>query len=366
MKITFLLPTYPWKPLGGFRTVYEHANNLVDSGHEVVIVHTPVNPKLEPSAPVYNKLKRKAGYFRNLLLYGKVRMFPPEIKWQAIDTRIKMLYVPHPTSRYIPDSDVVFATFWPTAEYVAGYPSDKGRKFYFVQDFFPFLGTQEKIETSWKLPLKKIAISTWLYELAIQSGVKKEDIIVAPCGIDLKRFKCTNSIVKRPKKIGMFYSTAPYKVPEDGLKAIEMVKTQYPDVEIVFYGPQRKPAGIPHYIRYYSNIPEGELIELYNDCSLFLSSSIAEGFALPPAEAMACGCAVVATDSGGIREYAHHGMNALISPPRDPDELAKNLIHLLQNDAMRIELANRGQERIKEFTWKHSTDILMNFIKNNL
>lgn len=365
MKITFLLPAYPWKPLGGLRTVYEHANNLVDSGHTVNIVHTPVNPKLEPSSPVYDKLRRKAGYVRNLLLYGKVRMFPPDIQWQAIDKRIKMLYVPHPAARYVPDSDVVIATFWPTAEYVADYPSGKGKKFYFVQDFYPYLGTRESIESSWKLPLKKIAISTWLYGLALQSGVKKEDIIVAPCGIDLKRFTCTNDIVKRPRKIGMFYSTVAYKAPEDGLKAIEIVKAQYPDVEVVFYGPQRRPAGIPHSLQYYSNIPEAELIELYNGCSLFLSSSIAEGFALPPAEAMACGCAVVATDSGGIREYARHEVNALISPPRDPDALAKNLIRLLQNDTMRIELAKRGQELIQEFTWKHSTDILMNFIIKN-
>ena len=366
MKITFLLPTYPWKPLGGLRTVYEHANNLVGSGHTVMIVHTPVNPNLEPSSPVYDKLRRRAGNFRNLLLYGKVRVFPPDIHWQAIDKRINMLYAPKPLARYIPDSDVVFATFWPTAAYVADYPSGKGRKFYFVQDFYPYLGTRANIEASWKLPLKKIAISTWLYELAIQSGVKKEDIVVAPCGIDLQRYQCTNDIVKRPKKIGMFYSTAAYKAPEDGLKAIEIVKAQFPDAEIVFYGPLKRPAGIPRSFRYYGNIPEAELVELYNSCSLFLSSSLAEGFALPPAEAMACGCAVVATDSGGIREYARHEVNALISRPRDPDALAKNLIRLLQNDTMRIELAKKGQERIKEFTWKHSTDILMDFIKLNV
>jgi len=65
---------------------------------------------------------------------------------------------------------------------------------------------------------------------------------------------------------------------------------------------------------------------------------------------MACGCGVVATDSGGIREYAEHEKTALLSPPRDPEALAKNLLCLLEDDNLRIQLAEAGHKHIQEFT----------------
>ena len=50
-----------------------------------------------------------------------------------------------------------------------------------------------------------------------------------------------------------------------------------------------------------------------------------EGMPLPPLEAMACGCAVVVTDNGGINEYIKDGVNGLICPIRDSDCLALKL-----------------------------------------
>ena len=111
-----------------------------------------------------------------------------------------------------------------------------------------------------------------------------------------------------------------------------------------------------------TNVSEGKLVQIYNSVSIFLSSSLAEGFALPPAEALACGCAVVATDSGGIREYAEHGKTALLSPPGHPEALAQNLLRVLEDDGLRMQLAKQGHEKIKEFTWERSTDLLEKFL----
>ena len=47
MKITFILPAYPYHPIGCFRIVYLYANFLVKRGHDVTVVHAfkrgPVN-----------------------------------------------------------------------------------------------------------------------------------------------------------------------------------------------------------------------------------------------------------------------------------------------------------------------------------
>lgn len=357
MKVTFILPGYPWKPVGGYRVVYEYANRLVARGHDVAVVHSRRLPNWEPPPPpnLYRCLRRKAGQLRNLILR-------PKVTWQPIDWRVRMLYVPEPTPRWVPDADVVFATAWQTAELVVKFPPEKGKKFYLVQDFDSYFGPKERLERTWREPMKKVTVSFWLYNKVLQTGVPRDEVVCIPNGIDHGRFRLINDIATRPKRIAMMYSPASYKAPEDGLRALEICKKEYKHLQAIVFGPVSKPKGLPSWIDYRANVPEEQLIHIYNSSSIFLSSSIAEGFAFPPAEAMACGCAVVATDSGGIREYAEHEKTALLSPPKDPEALAINLLRLLRDDELRILLAKEGYERIRRFTWERSTDLLEQFL----
>lgn len=63
-----------------------------------------------------------------------------------------------------------------------------------------------------------------------------------------------------------------------------------------------------------------DIPELMSGADLFLLSSVAEGFGLVVAEAMACECVVIATDSGGVREVL--GDCGFLVPSRDPDAFA--------------------------------------------
>ncbi len=135
---------------------------------------------------------------------------------------------------------------------------------------------------------------------------------------------------------------------------------------VVFGQRDRKPRNIPSWASYQGNASEKSLIAIYNSSSIFVCSSLAEGFALPPAEAMACGCAVVSTDCGGIREFAEHEVTAFLSPPRDPAVLARNLIRVLDDDALCVRLAEAGNRGIRQFTWERSTDQLERFIQGQV
>ncbi len=357
MKITFILPAYPWKPMGGFRVIYEYANHLVARGHDVTVLHSSILPNrvLPSPANLYHWLRRKAGYFINLLVYLTLT---PKVKWQPIDKRVKMLYVPEPIEKYVPDADAVFATLWLTAKLVLEYPRSKGKKFYLVQDFYPYMGDKFQIEKTWRFPIKKVTVSSWLYKIVIDSGISKNDVIAIPNGIDTKRFCLQNDIIDRPKRIAMMYSTQSYKAPDDGIKAIEFAKEKYKNIQAICFGAGSRPKHLPRWIEYAKNVSEKKLVEIYNFSSIFLSSSLSEGFAFPPAEAMACGCAVVATDSGGIREYAEYEKTALLSPPGNQEAIAKNLLRVLENDILRIRIAKAGYQRIQEFTWEKSTYLL--------
>jgi L-malate glycosyltransferase len=144
---------------------------------------------------------------------------------------------------------------------------------------------------------------------------------------------------------------------------LSIVKSRYPGLRAILFGTPRRPESIPAWIHYCGNPSPSELIGwIYNGSSIFVCASWAEGFALPPAEAMACGCAVATTDCGGVREFAEHEVTALLSPPRDPEALARNILHLLEDDGLRQQLAHAGHRRIQSFTWERSTDQLEQFI----
>ena len=74
--------------------------------------------------------------------------------------------------------------------------------------------------------------------------------------------------------------------------------------------------------------------------------SLYEGFAAPPLEAMACGCAVAAADAGGIPETV--GEAAVLFDPLDPEAMAEAI---LETDERRAELRELGLARAAGFTW---------------
>ena len=359
MRITFVLPDFPRVPMGGYRVVYEYANRLAFRGHQVSVVHPRRLVVSRPRNP-YRWVRRTGARFLDAL-------FPPDVEWQAIERRVRMLYVPDLQPRYVPEADAVFATAWQTAEYVAEYPASKGRKFYLVMDFDPWLGPKDRLEATWRKPFEKVTISRWLYERVCSAEGSQRNTINIPIGIDHQRFRLTAAIDTRPKGAAMFFGLGSYKAPGDGIAALEIAKRHYPAMGVTIFGQSnQKPDNVPSWVSYRGTVSERDLIAIYNSSSIFVCSSLAEGFAYPPAEAMACGCAVASTDCGGIREFADHEVTALLSPPRDPEALARNVIRLLDDDELRRRLAVAGHERIQVFTWRRSADQLEQFIRKEI
>jgi len=358
MRINFILPFYSVRPIGGLKVVYEYANQLAARGHDVSVIHPRSMRNIEPVRRPLHKLHNAALDTRN--------RFAPRagLKWQPLDRRVRIVIVPEPTAAHVPDADAVFATAWQTAEYVVKYPIRKGRKFYLVQDFDPWIASKEVLEQTWRWPFLKITISSWLYEKVRAAGCVEPEVINIPIGVSFQQFHLTNDIGNRPKRILMLYSSSPSKGSEIGLKAIAKSREAHPDLQVTLFGPtmRRRPATLPDWASYGGIITNERLRTLYNESRVYVCSSLAEGFALPPAEAMACGCAVAATDCGGIREFAVDGINALLSAPGDADALARNIISLLDDNQLRVRLATAGHQSIREFTWETAASKLEELI----
>jgi glycosyltransferase involved in cell wall biosynthesis len=362
VKINFILPFYSARPIGGLKVAYEYANELIRRGHEVSVVHPRRMKNVEIAAGPLRVLHNAALDTRNL--------FAPRagLKWQPLHEQLRILIVPDPTARNIPDADAVFATAWQTAEYVRDYPPRKGKQFYLVMDFDPWIASKEVLAETWRRPLAKVTISNWLYHKVISAGCIRSEVTNIPIGINFEQFNLRADIGKRARRILMLFSHSPSKGSEIGLSALERVRRTHQDTEVCLFGPttRRRPPNLPAWARFLGNVSNEQLGWLYNESRIYVCSSWAEGFALPPAEAMACGCVVAATDCGGITEFATDGVNALLSPPGDAEALARNIARLLDDDQLRTSLAKTGHDSIQSFTWQAATVKLEEFIKQQI
>lgn len=101
-----------------------------------------------------------------------------------------------------------------------------------------------------------------------------------------------------------------------------------------------------HFIDYVA--PE-DLPSLYSHASLYVFPSLDEGFGLPPLEAMACECPVVASGVASIPEVA--GSAALYIDPTNPEDIAEKIQLALSDEATRKRLVAAGLERVRRFQW---------------
>lgn len=356
MRVTFVLTGRGHKPSGGCKVVYEYANGLVRRGHEVTVVHPA---RLNTDTP-FHKYPEKTLHF---LVRGLDRSYRPD-GWFAVDRCVRVKWVPSLKSRYIPDGDAVIATGWPTAEWVAGYPDKAGRRFYLLQHLEAFGVSEERVLSTWCLNLKKIVIARWLLEVAEELG---EEAVYIPNGLDFKAFGIdTDPEERSPASALMMYHRIYWKGSEDGLEALRMVRERVPELQADLFGIEPPPRGLPEWINYYQNPAQDFLRKLYNRAAVFVGPSWSEGWGLPPAEAMICGCAVAATDNGGHREFAQHGDTALLSPIKDQEALAKNILLLVTDRVLRMRLAKAGSRYIRRFTWDRAVDAFERVLCENV
>lgn len=93
-----------------------------------------------------------------------------------------------------------------------------------------------------------------------------------------------------------------------------------------------------------------ELPVWYRAASACVYPSLFEGFGLPPLEAMACGCPVLASDITSISEVC--GEAALLVNPESTDDLKRQLIRIAQDAPLRDRLRAAGLIRARQFDWQ--------------
>jgi L-malate glycosyltransferase len=336
-------------PAGGFKAVYEYANRLQLSGHQITVIH-PRNLEFQPGLTQFAK---------SYLWQHKIAsQHKPLVPWFEVHPKVSLRLIPDLREQFIPDADAIFATAYDTAFHVSGYTANKGHKFYLLQAYETWQGAEDKVKASWQLPLHKVVISRWLLDIARELG-EAERTTYIPYGLNFSHFRITTPVTERlAPRVAMLAHPHKNKGVQDGLEALQTVKARVPKLEAVLFGTQARSNELPAWIEYVQQPTQEKLLELYNSCRVFLNPSWTEGWGLPATEAAACGCALVSADNGGIHEFAIHNETALIVPIKQPQLLAEALLKLLTDRALCNKFGAAGARWVQQFTWERAVDAL--------
>jgi glycosyltransferase involved in cell wall biosynthesis len=103
-------------------------------------------------------------------------------------------------------------------------------------------------------------------------------------------------------------------------------------------------------VRFAGFVEEGDKPALYRGATALVFPSTYEGFGLPPLEAMACGTPVVCSDTGSLREIVGEGGIVVVAD--DLGALSGALVDLVNDSALRAQLANRALGQASRFSWQ--------------
>jgi glycosyltransferase involved in cell wall biosynthesis len=350
MKITFILPHARLE--GGVRVVAIYAELLRQRGHEVFVVSWPAKPlrRRENLKLVISKNDNKVKEASHFDLY-------PYVPHKIIESRRPVV------DADLPDADVVIATWWETAEWVAELAPNKGRKFYFIQhheasfDYLP----QERVEKTYLLPLKKITISNWLVEL-MKKRYGDPDVPMIFNSVDTKLFYSPERKKQETPTVGMLYSSVNWKGCDVSLKAFALAKKRLPNLQLIVFGDDISDVlPLPEGAKHFKQPEQKSLSGIYKLCDVWLCGSRAEGFHLPPLEAMACRCPVVSTLVGGPADIIKDGVNGYLVPQEDVGSLSSKLLHVLTlSDEDWLEMSDQAYKTATQYTWDDAASLFEN------
>jgi glycosyltransferase involved in cell wall biosynthesis len=348
VHIIFVLPDANLS--GGTRVIAMYAEHLRRRGHQVLVVSTKKKvPRLLDRIKLYIKG------------YGWRSSDPGPSYFDTLDVDRRVLNRFRPvTDSDVPDADVIVATWWETAEWVAQLSPTKGAKVQLIQQMesnFPYQPI-DRVEAIWRLPMQKLVVSQWLADIA-RDRFGDPTSVVVPNGIDLSLFHAPLRGKQYRPTVGMLYSPrSPHKGNGTALAAVEIARTRIPNLLLRAFGTGSLISSMPlPPDAEYTRLPsQHKLRDIYAQCDVWLCASTSEGYHLPPHEAMACRCPVVSTRVGGPMDLIQDGVNGYLVDIGDTEGLAGRLVDVLAlSECSWREMSEAAYRTAEKFTWEDAT-----------
>lgn len=260
------------------------------------------------------------------------------------------------------------------------------------EPFVPFLSFQ--ILDSAKCPnvatfhaFGGFSISYWLGRIVLDRYMDKLDARIAvssaarhfvssyfpgeyriiPNGVDVDFYANAKPFPEfRDGKVNIFFvgRVEPRKGAMYLLRAYAKVKERHPDIRLIIAGRGPEIGDLRRFVHqrrladvfFAGRISDADKASFYKTADIFVAPSTGqESFGIVLLEAMAAGCAVIASDIHGYKRVIQRNGTGLLVEPKDPDALAEALERLIVDPAQRASLGQAGAQRATDYDWTHVT-----------
>lgn len=102
-------------------------------------------------------------------------------------------------------------------------------------------------------------------------------------------------------------------------------------------------------VQFTGYVDDEKLRQYFVHAEALVFPSLYEGFGLPPLEAMAAGCPVLASTAASLPEIC--GDAAVYFDPYRPEDIAVKIIEVLSDEVLRETMQERGYAHARTFTW---------------
>jgi len=197
--------------------------------------------------------------------------------------------------------------------------------------------------------------STFAAESFLQLGTPAEKLHVIPYGVRLDKFQpaaVADLAVPDPAAFEVLFAGAvglrkglPYL-----LQAFAALRHPHKRLRIAGYLQEDIKSVLPRLpmesVEMLGPVPQPELARLMAASHVLVLPSIEEGLALVQAQALACGCPVIATPNTGAADLFTDGMEGFLVPVRSSSAIAERLEQLAADPALRARMSAAALARV--------------------
>lgn len=195
--------------------------------------------------------------------------------------------------------------------------------------------------------------SEFSYRTFIENGIASEKLRLLPYGVDVSRFKPVGIpdidrfdilfVGGMSLQKGIQYLVQAYQKIHHKAKSLTFVGAPSPDL----IAHLKKCKLWPEDARVLGHMPQTELKQIMSCSHVLVLPSIQDGFGMVMAQAMACGCPVIASHNTGGQDLFVDGHEGYSVPIRNVDAIVDRLQFLADHPDKRMAMSLRGLDRVR-------------------
>lgn len=339
-------------PYGGGAEVHfeELLRRLVKYGHEVTLFCSGFEGcKSEETIEGIRIIRRGNRYNFNLIAPIHLRRLARENKFDLLIEDINK--IPFYTPLYLKlKTLVVIPHLFATTVF---------DEINFVLGTYIYLAERPLVKIYGKRPYNVISEST--ADDLVARGVPRENISIIHCGIDNQRYRVAGTTSKYEQPTVLYLGRIKkYKSVQDLIRAFALVKKNLTDARLMVVGagdylePLKKLVDdlkLANDVEFPGFVSMENKVERMQKAHVAVLPSLKEGWGLTNIESNACGTAVIAADSPGLRDSVRDGITGLLYEHGNINQLAERLMRVLTDNELRRSLERGGLEWAARFNW---------------